>query len=380
MLDLVRGSDTGVFVGISTTDYSLIQGGVSERRPVDAYSTTGGTMSIAADRVSYCFNLLGPSVAMDTACSSALVAVDAACRSLLNGECSMALAGGVNALIGVAPFQAFSSMAMVSPDGRCKAFDAEADGFVRAEGVGLVLLKPLAAALRAGDPIRAVIRGSGVNQDGRTTGMTVPSLESQRALIERVCREAGVKPAAIGYAEAHGTGTAVGDPIEAGALGAALGPGREVPLVIGSVKTNIGHMEAGAGAAGLIKAALVLEKGLIPPSLHFKTPNPAIDFDGLKLRVARSLEPFPNAPNAPLRLACVNSFGFGGTNAHLVLEAPPAPGGRSEEEESPAKAVAAAALRAQPGGARRAGAANRGDDPPRRSRAAGHLPQRGAAA
>ncbi len=221
-------------------------------------------MSIAANRVSYCFNLLGPSVAMDTACSSALVAIHAACRSLLNGECSMALAGGVNALIGVAPIPGLQQYGD-GLAGRALQGIRRGGGRVRARGgSGARVAQAAGGGAARGRSIRAVIRGSGVDQDGRTTGMTVPSLESQRALIERVCREAGVKPAAIGYAEAHGTGTAVGDPIEAGALGAALGPGREVPLVIGSVKTNIGHMEAGAGAAGLIKAALVLEKGLIP--------------------------------------------------------------------------------------------------------------------
>lgn len=319
VLDLEGGTDTGVFIGISTTDYSSLQSSPNEAGAVDAYTTTGSTNSIAANRISYCFNFLGPSVAIDTACSSALVALHAACRSLRNGECTMAVAGGVNALLDAGPFIAFSSMSMLSPDGKCKAFDAAANGFVRGEGVGAILLKPLDAARADGDRIYAVIRATGVNQDGRSAGLTVPSFDSQKRLIETVCREAGVEPGEIQYAEAHGTGTAVGDPIEARALGAALGQGRGAgeECVIGSAKTNIGHLEAGAGIAGVIKVALMLKHGAIPPSLHFKTPNPEIDFAGLKLRVAQQLEPFPGTS---LRRACVNSFGFGGTNGHALLE------------------------------------------------------------
>ena len=323
VLDLDGGTDTGVFIGISTTDYSSLQSSPNEAGAVDAYTTTGSTNSIAANRISYCFNFLGPSVAIDTACSSALVALHAACRSLRNGECSMAVAGGVNALLDASPFVAFSSMSMLSPDGKCKAFDAAANGFVRGEGVGAILLKPLATARADGDRIYAVISATGVNQDGRSAGLTVPSFDSQKRLIETVCREAGVEPVEIQYAEAHGTGTAVGDPIEARALGAALGQGRGAgeECVIGSAKTNIGHLEAGAGIAGVIKVALMLKHGAIPPSLHFKTPNPEIDFPELKLRVAQQVEPFPGPS---LRRACVNSFGFGGTNGHALLEQAPA--------------------------------------------------------
>ncbi|HEY2139864.1 MAG TPA: polyketide synthase, partial [Chthoniobacterales bacterium] len=273
VLDLEAGSNTGVFIGISTTDYSLLQSSPNEAGAVDAYATTGSANSIAANRLSYCFNFLGPSVAIDTACSSALVALHAACRSLRNGDCTMAVAGGVNALLDARAFIAFSSMSMLSPDGKCKAFDAAANGFVRGEGAGVILLKPLETARAAGDRIYAVISATGANQDGRSAGLTVPSFESQKSLIETVCREARVEAADIQYAEAHGTGTAVGDPIEGRALGAALGHGRTAgdECVIGSIKTNIGHLEAAAGIAGVIKVALMLKHGGIPPSLHFHT-------------------------------------------------------------------------------------------------------------
>ncbi|MEA3210677.1 MAG: hypothetical protein QOE70_3734 [Chthoniobacter sp.] len=322
-LDLEHGSNTGVFVGISTNDYALMQSS-AEVAQIDAYSATGSTMSIAANRISYCLNLRGPSLPVDTACSSSLVAVHLACQALREGECGMAIAAGVNVIASPCPFIAFSSMGMLSPDGRCKAFDAGANGFVRGEGVGAILLKPLAAALAAGDPIHAVIRGTGVNQDGRTPGMTVPSQEAQEKLVLETCAAAGLDPALVQYVEAHGTGTAVGDPIEANALGAALNRGRARNDVcaIGSVKTNIGHLEAAAGVAGIIKAALALEHGLIPPSLHFQQANPQIDFERLKLRVPLATTRFRNG--ADRAIAGVNSFGWGGTNAHALLEAPPA--------------------------------------------------------
>lgn len=321
-IDPSRPSDTGVFVGISTTDYATI-GTAANADDLDVYSTTGTVMSIAANRISYCFNFKGPSFIVDTACSSSLVALHLACRSILSGECSRAVAGGVNGLLSPLPYIAFSKMGMLSPDGRCKAFDAAANGFVRGEGVGVVVLKPLRSALANGDPIYAVIRATACNQDGRTSGMTVPNEESQRELIEETCRAAGVAPSEVRYVEAHGTGTLVGDPIEARALGAVLSAGRQDSdaCVIGSVKTNIGHLEAGAGIAGLIKLALSLQHRLIPPSLHFKTPNSEIDFAALKLRIASRLENY--GTDRPIGI--VNSFGFGGTNAHALLEAPPPP-------------------------------------------------------
>ena len=332
-MDIAAGSDTGVFVGISTTDYSTIQIVPGDVGGVDAYSATGGTISIAANRISYSFNFQGPSVAIDTACSSSLVAMHQACNALWNGECGMAITAGVNCIISPGPFIAFCSMGMLSPDGKCKAFDASANGFVRGEGVGAILLKPLSKAVADGDTIYALIRSTAVNQDGHTSGMTVPSRTSQENLVREACRLAGVDPKDISYVEAHGTGTAVGDPIETSALGTVLGEGRENgdQCLIGSVKTNIGHLEAGAGVAGVIKLALSLKHGEVPPNLHFNNPNPAIDFSGLNLRVPVEMTTLPQA-DGPL-LGCINSFGFGGTNAHAILEAPPAPG-RSRGVES----------------------------------------------
>jgi acyl transferase domain-containing protein/NADPH:quinone reductase-like Zn-dependent oxidoreductase/thioesterase domain-containing protein/acyl carrier protein len=321
-LNHVRGSNTGVFVGISTTEFSGLQYGNDGSNVADVYSATGNAFSIAANRLSYCFDLRGPSMAMDTACSSALTACHVACQSLWRGDCRMAVVAGVNVLLNHYTFLAFSRMSMLSPDGHCKAFDASANGFVRAEGVGAVLLKPLSAAQAAGDPIYAVIRATAANQDGRTHGITVPSQTAQESLIRQACLSARISPGAIRYVEAHGTGTAVGDPIETAALGAALREGRKQPCLIGSVKTNIGHLEAASGIASLIKVALILKHDAIPPSLHFNTPNPHIDFEKLNLRVVRQLEPFPEAG---AKLAGINSFGFGGANAHVILEAAPAP-------------------------------------------------------
>ncbi len=321
----VRGSRTGVFVGISTSDYASLQYTSGGQNVSDVHSATGCAFSIAANRISYCFDLRGPSLAIDTACSSALSACHIACQSLWRGDSESAVVAGVNALLNQNSFVAFSRMSMLSPDGRCKAFDASANGFVRSEGVGAVILKPLGAALKAGDRVYAVIRATAANQDGRTNGITVPSQQAQEELIRAACRTAGISPGAIGYVEAHGTGTAVGDPIETAALGAALGEGRTAPCLIGSVKTNVGHLEAASGIASLIKVALVLKHKQIPPNLHFRTPNPHIDFAGLKLRVVKQLEPFPNGGS---QLAGVNSFGFGGANAHVILEAAPARNGR----------------------------------------------------
>ena len=282
-------------------------------------------MSLAANRISYAFDLHGPSLAVDTACSSSLVAVDLACKAILGGDCDYALAGGVNVIIKPEMTIAMSKATMLSRDGRCKSFDSRADGYVRGEGAGLVVLRRLSHARAAGNPIYAMIRGSGVNSDGLTKGISVPNGDAQEALTRRVLKEAGVRSSTIAYVEAHGTGTPVGDPIEATALGRVFSEGRgasDAPLLLGSVKTNIGHLESASGVAGLIKAALCLEHGEIPPNLHFQTPNPAIDFDALKLRVVQQKQQWPEA-NTPRR-AAVNSFGFGGTNAHVILEQAPA--------------------------------------------------------
>jgi len=322
-LDRISGSRTAVFVGISSFDYSLVQTSFRDRGEIDVYSNTGGSLSIAANRISYCFDFRGPSAAVDTACSSALVAVHLACRSIWQDGCPMALAGGVNALLLPDWYVGFCRMGMLSPEGRCRAFDASASGFVRSEGAGMVALKPLAQALADGDRVYAVIRGTAINQDGRTPGMTVPSQEAQEALLRQACRDARVAPALIQYVEAHGTGTLVGDPIEARALGRVLSDGRpgEEPCKIGSVKTNIGHLEAGAGIAALIKVALALFHRRIPGNLHFDRPNPEIDWGALRLEVPTHCEPWP-AGHGPA-LAGVNAFGFGGTNAHVILQEPP---------------------------------------------------------
>jgi amino acid adenylation domain-containing protein len=322
-LERIAGTRTAVFAGISAWDYSLLQTNFRDRGSIDVYSNTGSSLSIATNRISYCFDFKGPSATVDTACSSALVAVHLACRSIWVDGCPMALAGGVNTAIMPDWFIGFSRLGMLSPDGRCKAFDARANGYVRAEGAGLILLKPLARALADGDRVYATIRGTAVNQDGRTPGMTVPSQASQEELFRLACLDAGVSPAAIGYAEAHGTGTPVGDPIEARALGTVLSEGRPPnrPCLVGSVKTNIGHLEAGSGIAGLIKTALVLVHRRIPANLHFEEPNPEIDFEALKLRVPVVAEPWPDGDGPAI--AVVNSFGYGGTNANVVLQEAP---------------------------------------------------------
>ncbi|MET7641790.1 SDR family NAD(P)-dependent oxidoreductase [Streptomyces sp. NPDC005438] len=324
--DGLSGSPTGVFVGISTFDYAA--GQLRELDDVDAYTGTGSALSIAANRLSYLLDLRGPSMAVDTACSSSLVSVIQACASLTRGECDLAVAGGVNLVLSPALAINFSKAGVMSADGRCKPFDASANGYVRSEGAGMVVLKPLRRALADGDPVLAVIRGGAVNQDGASNGLMAPNPRSQEAVIRAAHTRAGVSAADIAYVEAHGTGTMLGDPIEAKALGAVLGDGRtsDRPCLIGSVKSNLGHMEAAAGIGGLIKTALMVRHRVVPPTLHYQAANPHIPFDDLPVRVADSLQSWPVA-DAPA-LAGVSSFGFGGTNAHLVLEeAPPAPSG-----------------------------------------------------
>lgn len=329
VLDLEKGTDIGVFMGVSHNDYQNIQGGGTDRKGISAHSPTGSAHSIAANRISYCFNLSGPSLSMDTACSSALTAVHLACESLRAGRCKMAMAGGVTVIITPDGFIGFSQAGMLSPDGKCKAFAAEANGFVRGEGAGIVLLKPLSQAIADGDPIQGVILGSALNQDGHTNGISLPSTEAQTQLVRDACADAGIAPADVDFVEAHGTGTAVGDPIEAIALANALCGERETALPIGSVKTNLGHLETAAGVVGLIKGMLVLKHGEIPPSLHFENPSPHIDMPGLKLRVPTKLEKFSGSTGR--RIAGVNSFGFGGANAHVILAEPPVSTLKTEE-------------------------------------------------
>ncbi|MEV5379590.1 aminotransferase class I/II-fold pyridoxal phosphate-dependent enzyme [Streptomyces nondiastaticus] len=322
----LAGTETGVFVGISSHDYAGLQ--MPHLEAVDVYSATGNAQSVAANRLSYHFDLAGPSLAVDTACSSSLAAVHMACQSLRAGECRTALAGGVNLLITPGLSVAFAQGGMLSAAGRCRTFDDAADGYVRGEGVGLVYLKPLSAALADGDRVHAVIRGSAVGHGGRSNGLTAPKGSAQRAVMARALERSGLAAPAVGYVEAHGTGTALGDPVEWEALAGVYGRGRaaEEPCLVGSVKTNIGHLEAAAGIAGLIKAALVTKYRQVPPSLHLSTPNRGLELEGAGLEVATERRPLPVRDTAR---AGVSSFGFGGANAHVVLEAapelPPAP-------------------------------------------------------
>jgi phthiocerol/phenolphthiocerol synthesis type-I polyketide synthase C len=312
----LAGSTTGVYIGASATDYRDLR--LGDPASGDSYFMTGGTLSILSNRISYVFDLRGPSLTVDTACSSSLVALHHACEAIRTGRIASAIVGGINLLLAPYPFLGFCRASMLSHLGRCFAFDERADGYVRGEGGGAIILKPLQQAIADGDRIRAVILGTGVNSDGRTIGLSLPSEAAQSALISTVYERAGVTPDDLAFFEMHGTGTPAGDPIEAAAVGRALGQARRDPLPIGSVKTNIGHLEPASGMAGLIKATLALERGKVPPTLHCETPNPNIPFDALNLRLVRSVETIGAGS-----CAGVNSFGFGGTNGHAVLTAPP---------------------------------------------------------
>lgn len=316
--DTLRGSDTGAFVGVCSNEYAQIQ--LAGGHTPDPYVLTGSALSITANRLSYFYDLRGPSLAVDTACSSSLVAVHLACESIRAGECETALCGAVNLLLSSQVTAAFERAGAMSSDGRCKAFSADADGYVRGEGCGVVVLKRLDAAVRDGDRVLAVVRGTAVGQDGRSNGLMAPRPDAQAAVLRKACQAAGVDPREIDYVEAHGTGTLLGDPIEAKALGEVLGTGRvgDDRLRLGSVKTNIGHLEAAAGMAGLIKTVLALRYRHIPASLHFERPNPHIPFERLGLRVVDRATHWPE--RGPRGLAGVSSFGFGGTNAHVILE------------------------------------------------------------
>nr|CCE88381.1 polyketide synthase [Sorangium cellulosum] len=320
--DRLLGSRTGVFVGMWRADY----GRFVREAPVDAYSVSGSLLSTAAGRVSYTFGLQGPCMIIDTACSSSLVAVHTACQSLRTGECDLALAGGANLLLDPVGIAMMLEMHMLSPDGRCKTFDAGANGIVGAEGCGVVVLKRLSDAERDGDPIAAVIRGSAVNQDGRSTGLTAPNVLAQQALLQQALESARVSASDIGYVETHGTGTSLGDPIEFEALRAVLGAPRAdgAKCVLGALKTNLGHMDAVAGVAGLIKAILCLQRGAIPKNLHFETLNPRMSLEGTPFVIPTETLPFP--ANGEPRRAGVSSFGMSGTNAHVILEEAPRQG------------------------------------------------------
>ena len=323
--DSLVDSATGVFVGATAGEYAGI--GAQDPDEVSIWRNTGLAPSILANRVSYIFGLRGPSMTVATACSSSLVAVHLACQNLRSGEASMALAGGVNLLLSPTTTRGFEKLEALSRSGQCHSFEASADGYVRAEGAAVVVLKRLDDAVRDGDRVLAVIRGSAVNQDGRSNGLTAPNPSAQAAVLRAACASAGVKPQQVDFVEAHGTGTALGDPIEARALGQVLGRGRaaDKPLLLGAVKSNLGHLEVSAGLAGFAKVVAALQHGAIPPNFGYQNPNPQIDFPGMRLKVVDESTPWPDHGTDRPRLAGVSSFGFGGTNAHVILEsAPPA--------------------------------------------------------
>ncbi|MBW4615278.1 MAG: type I polyketide synthase [Desmonostoc vinosum HA7617-LM4] len=314
------GSQTGVFIGLTNADYHKII--YKDSSQIGAYSATGTTPCIAANRLSYLLNLRGPSIAIDTACSSSLVAVHLACQSLQNGESHLCIAGGVNLMLAPEPAISCSQAQMMAADGRCKTFDASADGYTRGEGCGVIILKRLEDALHDGDNILAIIRGSAVNQDGTSNGLTAPNGPSQQAVIRQALEQAGVAPAQISYVEAHGTGTSLGDPIEVKSLKAVLMAGRspDQPCWIGSVKTNIGHLEGAAGMAGLIKVVLQMQQREIAPHLHLVQLNPYISLEGTPLSIPIERQPW-SYPGT--RLAGVSAFSFGGTNCHIILSEAP---------------------------------------------------------
>ena len=320
----LRCSQTGVFMGICTDDYAQLSLNFGDLTSIDAYSSLGNTRSIAVGRIAYTLGLQGPNIQLDTACSSSLVTVHLAIQSLRSGECNLALAGGVNLILSPIGTINRSKLKALSPDGRCKTFDASANGYAQGEGCGIVVLKRLSDAVADGDNILALIRGSAVNHDGPSSGLTVPNELAQEKVIRQALKNAKLEPAQVSYVEAHGTGTSLGDPIEVGALGSVFGKERpqNQPLAIGSVKTNFGHLEAAAGIGCLIKVVLALQHKEIPPSLHFKQPNPHIPWDELPIVVPTSQMSWTS--ESKRRIAGVSSFGISGTNAHVVLSEAPA--------------------------------------------------------
>jgi acyl transferase domain-containing protein/NADPH:quinone reductase-like Zn-dependent oxidoreductase/acyl carrier protein len=337
-LKSLQGSDTGVFIGGFTLDQTMFLLNKENREMIHSLTAVNIMMAMLSNRISYTFDLRGPSVSMDTACSSSLVATHYACQSIWNGECSMAIVGGVNIMLKPEFSILLSKGQFTSKHGRCKTFDQEASGYARGEGAGVILLKSYSQALEDRDFVYALIRATGVNQDGRTNGITVPNPEAQEALIKKVYQQANLDVNKIHYVEAHGTGTSVGDRVELQSLNAVLSEGRKPnnKCLVGSVKTNIGHLEAGAGIASVIKTALCLRNNQVPPNLHFNTPNPGIDFDRLCLKIPTKME---NLPGNEPSFASVNAFGYGGTNAHAVLQHVPRVTVSREkvEEEVPAK-------------------------------------------
>ena len=320
--DKLEGSRTGVFVGISGFDFARRFEG-AHADSVEGYVAAGTSNSVAAGRLAYVLGLQGPCVAVDTACSSSLEALSLACDSIHNGSCDAAVAGGVNLILSGLPNLVLEKAGMLAPDSHCKTFDASADGFVRGEGCGMVVLKRISKAQKDGDRIIAVIRGTAVNHDGRSNGLTAPNGLAQESLLREALKNADLEPGDVQFVESHGSGTGLGDPIEAQALAAVFGVGRskENPLLLGAVKTNLGHLEAAAGIAGFIKAVLAIEHGEIPPSLYPKTPNPHVNWEKLPLSIPTRRTPWPI--NQSQRIAGVSSFGFSGTNVHVILGSAP---------------------------------------------------------
>jgi acyl transferase domain-containing protein/NADPH:quinone reductase-like Zn-dependent oxidoreductase/surfactin synthase thioesterase subunit/NAD(P)-dependent dehydrogenase (short-subunit alcohol dehydrogenase family)/SAM-dependent methyltransferase/aryl carrier-like protein len=316
-LNDLSGTRTAVFVGISAHDYGDLQNTPQERANIGSHTNVGSAMCIAANRISYSYNLKGPSFALDTACSSSLNAVHLACRAIWEGDADAAFAGGVNSILKPEPQMGFSKGGFLSKDGTCYSFDERSNGYIRSEGAGLIFLKPLAQAEKDGDKIYAVIHGSAINQDGATKGISVPNPIAQQELFKQAYADAGIDPHDVSYIEAHGTGTFVGDPIECNSIGNVMGRDRDDYCYMGSVKSNIGHLEPASGAAGISKLALSFFHQTIAPNIHFKKGNPNIPFDVLKLKVPT--EPIPWLSNGKPRYAGVNSFGFGGSNVHIVL-------------------------------------------------------------
>lgn len=311
-----RGTKSGVYIGVGSNDYSIRR--IDDLESMNSYSMTGNTASICSNRISYIFDFHGPSFSIDTACSSSLVAIHQACLSLKSGESTLAIAGGVNMLLHPMGFIGFSQASMLSPSGRCKAFDASGDGYVRSEGAGIVILKPLEEALKDGNKIFAIINASGINADGKKNGISLPNIAAQTELLNTIYKDFNVDN--LVYVEAHGTGTVVGDPIEAGAIANAVAKRRkhDHPLFIGSAKTNLGHLEVASGMAGLLKAILCLKHRAIPANLHYKTPNPNIPFEEWNLKITDQYTAIQ--PSQEPIFIGVNSFGFGGANAHVLLE------------------------------------------------------------
>jgi amino acid adenylation domain-containing protein len=317
----LNGSNTGVFIGILNTDYSRSHLFSMDFNKIDAYSVTGMSFSTASGRISYFYGLQGPNIAIDTACSSSLVSVHVACQSLKNHECDMAVAGGVNLILTPEVHIGFCKMKALSPDGRCKSFDASADGLSRGEGCGIIVLKRLSDAKKNGDPILAIIKGSAVNQDGKSNGLAAPNGMAQRRVIQSALSHAGIKSDAVSYIEAHGSGTPLGDPIEMNAIGSIYGKNRNSgnSLFVGSVKANMGHLESAAGIASIIKTVLAMNNQKIPPQLHFNEPNPEIAWNDFSVKIPTKLTPWTDK----IKIAGISAFGFGGTNSHIMIEQAP---------------------------------------------------------